>query len=116
MTHALKSVSSSYIRELPIRNPRKKDHPVRVTKNLLLRGFDPLGPGGPAWEAADAALAAYRKVPPGQHNQWNKDYKRYCNFRAYMVIALKRHGAPQEEISQWLDFLEANLGADPSEI
>lgn len=56
---------------------------------------DPIGPGTPAWEAADLALAAYAKVPAGCHNQnpdnpYRRYYKQYANFRTQMINALIR--------------------------
>ena len=70
--------------------------------------FDPVGPGTPAWNQFEKALAAWTKVKDGQHYQnRDKNYKAWANHRYYMKQCLKRAGLLESEIQIWLATLKA---------
>jgi hypothetical protein len=51
--------------------------------------YDQIGPGTPAWRAFDNALAAWKDLPPKGPERWTlemkRKYKRYHNYRLYMI-------------------------------
>jgi hypothetical protein len=66
---------------------------------------DPIGPGTPAWDAFDRAVEAYKRVPRGEHNKSNADYRRYANQRDYMIMLLRKHNLDESGIATWLNSL-----------
>lgn len=69
--------------------------------------YDPVGPGTPAWNQFEKALAAYSRVPEGCHSLLNKHYKAYTNHRYQMTKYLKSIGMVESEINIWRATLTA---------
>lgn len=71
------------------------------------RFLDPLGPGTPAWDAFDEALAAFRRAPPRGNARWKSPYmKRYYNQRDRLIQCLNREHASEACIAEWLASLK----------
>lgn len=65
--------------------------------------FDPIGPGTPAWNAADNAIAAYQEW---QITRDKRLYKRHWNQRRAMVDAMRRHHTKDCIIQAWIAFVK----------
>jgi hypothetical protein len=65
------------------------------------KGYDPIGPGTPAWNQFEKALHRYRIAK--RHNAYDPDYKAYCNHRQSMVNHVTRHD--RKRVKDWTSFL-----------
>lgn len=71
---------------------------------------DPIGPGTPAWNAFDNALAAWAGARDGERDsRTSRLYHRYSNQRAAMITALRKAGADEETVCAWLADLRARI-------
>lgn len=61
---------------------------------------DPIGPGTKAWDSFDNAVDAYR-VAKVHNSGLDKNYKRYSNCRALMIVELRRH-VSEKIVQEWI--------------
>jgi len=59
------------------------------------KGFDPIGPGTPAWEECDIAI----------NSALNGDIERHANAINRMLVLLREAGAGEDTINEWLSHI-----------
>lgn len=75
----------------------------------LTKFLDALPHDARAFECFDNSLEAYRCTPPKQHRNSNYFYHRYHNQRNKLILALRREGASESTIYEWLDSLQQQI-------